>query len=118
MANIFLLGKEMINLFFAFCNFFTVVAQPYEAEADNEYVISGNSVVMKCEIPSFVSDFVTIVNWIDSEGHTYFQNENYGKQECLNFFYFSMEMTDYSSKAAPIFLLFFKSEIFFLTYDI
>lgn len=57
----------------------SVVAQPYEAEADNEYVIRGNSVVMKCEVPSFVADFVHVVEWLDSEGGHYFPNkDDYG----------------------------------------
>jgi hypothetical protein len=53
------------------------VAQSYEAEADNEYVIRGNSVVMKCEVPSFVADFVYVVNWLDSDGGVYLPNNNY-----------------------------------------
>ncbi|VEN44090.1 unnamed protein product [Callosobruchus maculatus] len=38
-----------------------VVAQSYEVEADNEYVIRGNAAVMKCEVPSFVSDYVEVI---------------------------------------------------------
>ena len=34
------------------------------AESDNEYVILGNDALMKCEIPSFVSDLVQIQSWI------------------------------------------------------
>ena len=35
---------------------------------------------MKCEIPSFVADFVTVNNWIDNTGSEYFAeiNLNYG----------------------------------------
>lgn len=55
-----------------------VVAQSYEVEADNEYVIRGNSAVMKCEIPSFVSDFVIVESWQDSQGNTYLPGEDYG----------------------------------------
>ncbi|KAI5642678.1 immunoglobulin domain-containing protein [Phthorimaea operculella] len=53
-----------------------VVAQPYEAEADNEYVIRGNAALMKCEVPSFVSDFVSVEMWMDSEGGTYHPGNN------------------------------------------
>lgn len=53
-----------------------VVAQTYEVEADNEYVIRGNAAVMKCEVPSFVSDFVTVENWRDSQGNVYLPGEN------------------------------------------
>ncbi|CAF4862530.1 unnamed protein product [Pieris macdunnoughi] len=57
-------------------NFQDVVSQPYEAEADNEYVIRGNAAIMKCEVPSFVSDFVFVEMWMDSEGGTYFPGNN------------------------------------------
>lgn len=49
-----------------------VVIQSYESEADNEYVIRGNSVVMKCEIPSYVADFVFVDLWLDSENRNYY----------------------------------------------
>ncbi|ERL88828.1 hypothetical protein D910_06210 [Dendroctonus ponderosae] len=61
-----------------------LVAQSYEVEADNEYVIRGNSAIMKCEVPSFVSDFVLVENWQDSKGHTYLLGENYVVQQFYN----------------------------------
>ncbi|XP_025202792.1 Down syndrome cell adhesion molecule-like protein Dscam2 isoform X43 [Melanaphis sacchari] len=54
-----------------------VVHQSYEAEADNEYVIRGNSIIMKCEIPSFVADFVSVTHWVDSTGKSYYHDNNY-----------------------------------------
>ena len=57
----------------------TVVSQSYEVEADNEYVIRGNAAVMKCEVPSFVADFVSVEMWQDSQGNSYLPGENYGK---------------------------------------
>lgn len=33
-------------------------------EAENEYVIKGNSAVVKCKIPSFVADFVQVEAWL------------------------------------------------------
>lgn len=56
----------------------SVVYQSYEAEADNEYVIRGNSAIMKCEIPSFVADFVSVTHWIDSSGKAYYSDNDYG----------------------------------------
>lgn len=29
----------------------------------------GNAAILKCTIPSFVSDFVHVVAWIDEDGH-------------------------------------------------
>lgn len=60
-------------------NSISVVIQQYEAEADNEYVIRGNSAIMKCEIPSYVSDFIVVDMWADSDGGTYYpNNDQYG----------------------------------------
>lgn len=50
---------------------FTVVSQYYLSEAENEYVIRGNSVILKCKIPSFVADFVTVEAWLDEEGNEF-----------------------------------------------
>lgn len=44
------------------------MTQFYITEAENEYVIKGNSAVMKCKIPSFVADFIFVEAWIDEEG--------------------------------------------------
>lgn len=54
-----------------------VVKQFYEAEVNNEYVIRGNSAVLKCSIPSFVADFVSVVSWHDDSGNSYSPNDAY-----------------------------------------
>lgn len=43
-----------------------------------EYVIRGNSAILKCSIPSFVSDFVRVEAWIDEENNELVHSENYG----------------------------------------
>lgn len=58
-----------------------MISQSYEAEADNEYVIRGNAAIMKCEVPSFVSDFVSVEMWTDSEGGSYYPGSTEGKSE-------------------------------------
>lgn len=40
----------------------------YEAEITKEYVMRGNSAILRCLIPSFVADFVYVVAWINDEG--------------------------------------------------
>lgn len=47
------------------------MVQNYVTEAENEYVIRGNTAVIKCKIPSFVSDFVSVDAWLDDENFTY-----------------------------------------------
>ncbi|XP_072939078.1 cell adhesion molecule Dscam1 isoform X10 [Epargyreus clarus] len=45
-----------------------VVSQYYVTEAENEYVIRGNAAIIRCKIPSFVSDFVHVESWIMDDG--------------------------------------------------
>lgn len=45
--------------------------QIYKTDASQEYVISGNDVIVKCQYPSFVSDFLSVTGWRDSEGTVY-----------------------------------------------
>lgn len=52
-------------------NLILVVEQFYQSEVNNEYVIRGNSAVLKCSIPSFVADFVSVVSWHDETGSSY-----------------------------------------------
>jgi hypothetical protein len=54
---------------------FLVVIQPYETDVAKEYVIRGNDALMKCSIPSFVSDIVQVVAWIDNEEIQVIQNQ-------------------------------------------
>lgn len=52
--------------------------QFYEAEILTEYVIRGNSAILKCSIPSFVADFVKVEAWIDDEGNKIIQTDELG----------------------------------------
>ena len=46
---------------------FLAVSQEYSTKAEDEYVIKGNDVLIKCKIPSFVADFVQVIGWIDND---------------------------------------------------
>ena len=50
------------------CVLLSVVNQEFETDVGKEYVITGNSALMKCEIPSFVADLVQIVSEIVPAG--------------------------------------------------
>ena len=56
----------------------TVVAQDYETRVADEFVIKGNSAIMKCSIPSFAADFVNVKTWVSNKGDTYSHSQNYG----------------------------------------
>ena len=55
-----------------------VASQTYRATVPEESVILGNDVVIKCNIPSFVADFVSVVGWVDSEGSTFLVSQSDG----------------------------------------
>lgn len=59
---------------------FSVVNQFYTAEILKEYVIRGNTAILKCNIPSFVADYVTVDGWVlgDGEELVAADSNNYG----------------------------------------
>ena len=50
---------------------FSAVVQSYDANVGMEDVLLRNDVLFKCNIPSFISDFVSVVGWVDSEGSSH-----------------------------------------------
>ncbi|XP_059477742.1 cell adhesion molecule Dscam2 isoform X44 [Neocloeon triangulifer] len=54
-----------------------VVQQEYDTDVNKEYVIRGNSGVLKCQVPSFVADFVHVVSWQTDQGETFVIDQNY-----------------------------------------
>lgn len=67
---------------------FSVVHQAYEPRVIDEYVLRGNPTVIKCLIPSFVADYVHVVDWIvdETESLAMFATNhtlgNYGNRKC------------------------------------
>nr|XP_033326654.1 Down syndrome cell adhesion molecule-like protein Dscam2 isoform X22 [Megalopta genalis] len=54
-----------------------VVTQYYEAEVVSEYVIRGNAAILKCTIPSFVAEFVSVDSWVGGDGSTFKPSNDY-----------------------------------------
>ena len=62
----------------------TVINQKYSVQVHDEYVISGNTAVLKCQVPSFVSDYVIVTAWIQNQGlHLYPNTDIGGKYNVL-----------------------------------
>lgn len=51
-------------IFHSFDLFTTAVLQVYEARVNDEFVLRGNTAILKCIVPSFVADFVHVQAWI------------------------------------------------------
>ncbi|XP_046962712.1 Down syndrome cell adhesion molecule-like protein Dscam2 isoform X25 [Vanessa cardui] len=54
-----------------------VVAQQYDTDVNKEYVIMGNSIILKCQVPSFVADFIEVLSWHTDENEDFYPGENY-----------------------------------------
>ena len=63
----------VMNLAFLYCRFesLSVVTQDYKTYVNQAHVIRGNDVLFKCDIPSYVTDFVSVQSWQDNDGVTY-----------------------------------------------
>ena len=53
-----------------------MVSQDYATRVNDFDVIQGNSAIMKCEIPSFVTDFVSVINWSDNNNAEFYSSQN------------------------------------------
>ena len=45
-----------------------MVSQSYHVTVPDDSVILGNDVIVKCNIPSFMADFLSVTGWVNSEG--------------------------------------------------
>jgi len=86
-----------------------VVTQSYEIDVIKECAIRGNSAVMKCQVPSYVSDFVHVVSWI-TEDSDYTLGSNYGSRIVL----FKVRVVFFLDDSHPnMFLTFYESTVFY-----
>ncbi len=65
-------GKKWQNLARSLKNLIipSAVNQEYLVDVFRTTVINGNDALLKCDIPSFVTDFIEVSGWVDSEGTT------------------------------------------------
>ena len=56
-----------------------MATQSYRVDVGVAQVIRGNEVILKCDIPSFAADFVSVSDWVDSEGISYQPSSSLGK---------------------------------------
>ena len=70
-----------------------MVTQDYDTDLLKAFVIKGNEALLKCEIPSFVADFVTVESWVDNEGNQYFSGttNNYGNPWNMKHVFFAQK---------------------------
>ena len=67
------------------CDIYVLVArQPYHVTVPDDSVIVGNDVVIRCNIPSFVTDFLSVIAWVNSEGSEFHPSTEVGKGNSLS----------------------------------
>ena len=54
----------------------SAIVQNYDTNVYGEDVMIGNDVLLKCNIPSYVADFLTVASWVSSEGDEISPNPN------------------------------------------
>lgn len=55
-----------------------VAAQHYDTDINKEYVIRHNAAILRCVLPSYLTDWLHVISWkIDEEELTY-TDTNYG----------------------------------------
>ena len=57
---------------------FSVVLYIYDVDVFKENVVMGNDALMKCQIPSLVSDLVSVDSWADSKGNEMLKSDSLG----------------------------------------
>ncbi|KAF7273797.1 hypothetical protein GWI33_013511, partial [Rhynchophorus ferrugineus] len=55
-----------------------VVKQKYDIQVHDEYVIAGNTAVLKCKVPNYVSDYVMVTSWIQDDNINIYPNTDIG----------------------------------------
>lgn len=55
----------------------------------DESVLKGNTAILKCHIPSFVSDYVFVVSWLQDDGHEILADDGAQYGACPFFTYLS-----------------------------
>lgn len=78
-----------------------VVNQRYEPEVQNPGGFIGANVLMKCNIPSFVKDYVTVTSWLQEPSFNIYPSMESGE---LKFFFFFLKKSFYfvSAKSTHI----------------
>lgn len=71
--------------------------QYFEVQVYDVFVMRGNTAIFKCQIPSFVSDHVDLMEWISTENDTYQFGNDYGAK--------LKQQSDKSSNPKSLFLL-------------
>lgn len=60
-----------------------VVNQQYDPEVQNPAAFIGSNVLMKCNIPTFVKDYVSVISWLQEPSFNIYPATESGKYGSL-----------------------------------
>lgn len=55
-----------------------MIKQKYDIQVNDEYVIAGNTAVLKCKIPNYVADYVMVTSWVQDMNVNIYPNTDIG----------------------------------------
>lgn len=67
-----------------------VVEQSYQLRVNDEFVLKGNTAVLKCIVPSFMGDFLEIIEWLSESGESFIIN-HFDKGLCYTYIFKCMK---------------------------
>lgn len=53
-----------------------MVQQFYQTRVIDEFVLRGNAATLKCNLPSFIADYISVEAWISDDGTEILPSEN------------------------------------------
>ena len=86
------LRANQFAIFFFIIYCVLVVIQDDLVRVIDEVVLRGNSGLLKCLLPSYVADFVSIVAWIDDQGGVINANSDFGNESVAGEIYFCEQL--------------------------
>jgi len=57
-----------------------------EVQVYDEYVISGNTAVLRCQVPTYMTDFVLVTSWVQDDVINIYPGTESGKSKYVSFF--------------------------------
>ena len=68
-------GEHFVNAYFCSSS---VAGHSYETRVGDSFVISANDALLSCSLPSYASEYLTIVAWVTSEGAHIAHSDTWG----------------------------------------
>lgn len=56
----------------------SVVNQKYSVQVHDEYVLTGNTALLKCQVPTYMSEIVMVTAWVQDTGMHLYPNTDIG----------------------------------------